>query len=99
LIHTKINITAKLAQQHHISDLDNSQFTNVMWHQLINLYWAWWWTDGILWWWTGEMSGLSFFAIQIQSCIFKTQYKSNHHPKSLKFLNSSPNKVQKMIKK
>jgi len=28
-MHTKIDITAKYAQQHHISYLDNSQFTNV----------------------------------------------------------------------
>jgi len=31
-----------------------------------------------------EMSGLSYFAIQIQSWIFKTQSKSNHSPKSLR---------------
>jgi len=29
-MHTKIDITAKQAQQHHISNLDNSQFTNVI---------------------------------------------------------------------
>jgi len=31
-----------------------------------------------------EMSGLSYFAVQIQSCIFKTQSKSNHSPKKFK---------------
>jgi len=42
------------------------------------------------------MSRLSYFAIQIQSWIFKTQSTSNHGPKSLsnlktKFKNSSKN--------
>jgi len=31
-----------------------------------------------------EMSGLSYFAVQIQSWIFKTQSKSNHSPKKFK---------------
>jgi len=30
-----------------------------------------------------ETSGLSYFTVQTQSWIFKTQSKSNHRPKSL----------------
>jgi len=38
-MHTKIYNTARQAQQHHISDLHHSQFTNVIWHYVM-LYWA-----------------------------------------------------------
>jgi len=42
-MHTKIYITATLAQQHHISNLDNSQFTNIIWHHVVlSLIVDWW---------------------------------------------------------
>jgi len=45
-----------------------------------------------------EMSGLSYFTIQIQSWIFKTQSKSNHSTKFFKNVGPSPNKVRILIK-
>jgi len=43
-----------------------------------------------------EMTGLSYFAIQIESGIFKLQSKSNR--KFLKIWSPSPNKIQKIDK-
>jgi len=44
------------------------------------------------------MNRLSYFTIQIQSGISKTQSKSKHHPKNEKYLSPSPNKVQENYK-
>jgi len=35
LMHILMNISAKYAQQHHVSYLNNSQYTNVIWHQVV----------------------------------------------------------------
>jgi len=43
------------------------------------------------------MSGLSYFALQIQSWFFKTQSKSNHGPKFFS-MHCSTQKVQKFWK-
>jgi len=43
-----------------------------------------------------EMSGLSYFAIRIQSWNFKAQSKSSHSPKSMKNLKSNPIKSIKL---
>jgi len=45
-----------------------------------------------------EMSGLSYFAIQIQSWIFKTQSKSNPSPTFFEMKSPSPNKVYQIDK-
>jgi len=58
LIHTKIDIKAKKAQQHHISNLDNSQFTKAIWHHVIlSLIVDWWDATVVDWCPAPEMIG------------------------------------------
>jgi len=56
-MHTKIDTTAIQAQQHHISNLDNSTIykCNLITWCIERLKRARQWTDGMLWWWTGAL--------------------------------------------